>query len=697
MYAIGHGVAVDWRLNTQGDLEINSDFVPMVEVPQVTADVSNDSQNVLSFAFLSQIETNHSVVSELKDFIFKYDLWIIKQQGFAEENDQGDDENIANRIVKKMLIAKRRMMRGINLLDNDEHLKKAFAIANEAMFIQMRRSIKKAGDDADDRTLIWRPFQLAFVLMLIESAVDEENEYRDVVDLIWFPTGGGKTEAYLGLMAFLFAYRRLRYSSSSGGTITIMRYTLRLLTTQQFERACRVISALELIRQSDEVNLGKVPFTIGLWLGGATSPNTFQQTIDKIDNKQYDQLVLTHCPWCNHKFNESNYICAEDNFHFTCLNIECDFGKKPNNVLPYNVVDEALYKNPPSLLVATVDKFARFSWEEKAARFLGDDINRPPELIIQDELHLISGALGSIVGLYEAGFETALLAKGVRAKYIASTATIKNAEQQVKSLFGREMSIFPPVGLRHTDSYFAKTIPLETKPGRLYIGYMAYGLNRVNSLVPLASLLAAAPLKLFQYDSLEMDAWWTQVIYHSSLKSLGVSRTNYQNKVLTSLNKHNELSFFEDAEREIPGILSELKKCNKAEKYIKLDQLIEENEPLKKIYSHYNPVRNLRIKTLTSNQTSQENSDVFSSLNLHYSDAGAIDVVLATNMISVGLDVSRLAVMVVNGQPQTTSEYIQASRSYCQMWCMASSSGVLFLIGNLFKSIDEFNAGYNIS
>ena len=325
VYSIGHGVAVDWRFNTQGDIEIYSDFLPMVEVPQVTTDVSNDIKNVLSFSFLSQIETNHLVLSELKDFIFKYDLWVIEQQKFAEENNQGDEKNTANRIVKKMLIAKHRMMRGINLLDRDKNLKKAFSFANKAMLIQMHCSFQKAVEDPDDRALKWRPFQLAFILMLIESSTDEDNEYRDVVDLIWFPTGGGKTEAYLGLMAFVFAYRRIRYPSSQRGTAAIMRYTLRLLTSQQFERACRVISALELIRQSDEASLGKVPFTIGLWIGGAISPNTFKQTIDKIENKQYDQLVLTHCPWCNHEFNRGSYICTEDNFHFTCLNAECDF------------------------------------------------------------------------------------------------------------------------------------------------------------------------------------------------------------------------------------------------------------------------------------------------------------------------------------------------------------------------------------
>lgn len=336
--------------------------------------------------------------------------------------------------------------------------------------------------------------------MILESVTNEDSDFRDTLDLIWFPTGGGKTEAYLGLMAFLFIYRRLKYPASSGGTISIMRYTLRLLTSQQFLRASKVICALELIRREDVTRLGNEPFSIGLWVGGASSPNTFKKAKEYVDEKQYSKLVLTNCPWCGSHFSHNNYVSKEDNFHFTCINKICDFGKISNNILPCNVVDEALYKAPPSLLIATVDKFARLAWEDRAGSFFGLNGNRPPELIIQDELHLISSALGSIVGLYEVAIDTTLISRGMRAKYIASTATIKNAARQVETLFAKEMSIFPPSGLRYDDSYFAKTVPLEKKAGRMYVGYLAPLLDRQHCLEPLAGALLATPTKLFKDD-----------------------------------------------------------------------------------------------------------------------------------------------------------------------------------------------------
>ncbi len=658
VYAIGHGVAVDWYVNKkEGLLEIFSEFMPTVEVPQVTADTSDKSANALSFKFLSQIETNSAVIPEISEYILEYKDWISLQQSYATEED-GDDLEAAARIVEKMQIAKERMQGGISFLKQDPIARKAFAIANKAMLAQMQGRLV-----GGDEKYKWRPFQLAFILMVLESAIEDEDSFRDTVDLIWFPTGGGKTEAYLGLMAFLFIYRRMKFPASSSGTITIMRYTLRLLTSQQFIRACKVISALELIRQKDD-SLGNEPFTIGLWLGSATSPNTFYQAREKVANQQYSKLVLTACPWCKHPFTHDSYVCSDHSFHFTCLNLQCDFGKKPDNVLPYNVVDEALYQSPPSLLIATVDKFSRLAWEDKATSFFGSKGNRPPELIIQDELHLISGALGSIVGLYEAGFETILLAKGINAKYIASTATIKNADAQVKSLFGREVAVFPPSGLRHTDSYFAKIVPLNEKPGRLYIGYMAYGLAKNSAIEPLAGALLAAPDKLFSHDELLMDAWWTQVIYHGSLKGVGNSRTNYQSGVVRALNKLNDLNFLADIEQESPGKAKDLKRHRENKITGKYPKEIEGNEPLEKIYDQYYPTRELYIKSLTSNQSAQENADIFENLANSRDqnvDKPAIDVALSTNMISVGLDVSRLALMIVNGQPMTTAEYIQAS------------------------------------
>ena len=654
IYAVGHGTAVNWGCHKEGQMEIWTDFLPSVEVPQVTADTGGKSDQVLEFYFLKKCEEDHSVIEELNSFIANYEEWIFQQEEKASQEDE-EDKKTARQIVDNLIIAKQRMHQGIDLLKKDKNARIAFSTANKAMLMQWVSADEIKGIKKEESAYKWRPFQLAFILMTLESVTNEDSNFRDTLDLIWFPTGGGKTEAYLGLMAFLFIYRRLKYPASAGGTVSIMRYTLRLLTSQQFLRASKVISALELIRQKRSEFFGDESFSIGLWVGGASSPNTFNQVKNILEEKQFSKLVLNSCPWCNSKFTEENYILGEDNFHFTCKNENCDFGKISNNKLPCNIVDEALYKSPPSLLIATVDKFARLAWEERAGSFFGNCRNRPPELIIQDELHLISSALGSIVGLYEVAIDTVLVARGMRAKYIASTATIKNAAKQVKTLFARDMAIFPPPGLRYDDSYFAKTVPLEEKAGRLYVGYLAPLLDRQHCFEPLAGVLLSSPVKLFKYNEQYIDKWWTQVVYHGSLKGVSNTRTLYQSGINSYLNKFTIENMKNDIEDEFPNFLQDenFKDINDFQKI--------ENLEVKAIVDKYLPVRNVVVKTLTSNQTAEENAQIFDALAKDKDDSEAIDVALATNMISVGLDVSRLALMIINGQPLTTAEYIQAS------------------------------------
>ncbi len=651
--AVGHGVAVDWKKNQQDKMEIWSDFMPIVEVPQVTADTGKENDRVLSFLFL-QDQGSVKVIDSLNAFVDGYEHWIKKQES-RSKNEK--DQKTARNIIINLNTAKKRMLAGVKLLEVNKNSRTAFSIMNKAMLMQWVSSDKNNNKDIDESSYRWRPFQLAFILMTLESTINENSEYRETLDLIWFPTGGGKTEAYLGLMSFLFVYRRLKYTDKSNGTVSIMRYTLRLLTSQQFVRANKVIFALELIRQKNEGLFGAKPFTSGLWVGSAISPNTLYQVGKIIEDKKYSKLALRSCPWCNDKFSDKNYVLTGQNFYFRCINSNCDFGKNQNNILPCNVVDEVLYMNPPTLLISTVDKFARLAWEERAGAFLGKDGNRPPELIIQDELHLISGELGSIVGLYEVGIETALILKGMHAKYIASTATIKNAKKQVQTLYAKDANIFPASGLRYNDSYFAKTVSLKDLPGRLYVGYLAYLLSRQDCLRPLTSILLAAPIKLFKEEEY-LDSWWTQVIYHSSLKGVANSRTLYQSGVSDFLKKLIIENLKNDIENELPNFTKDnsFKSIND---FLKING--DKYPEIRKIVNQYLPIREVDIKVLSSQNSADENAVIFENLSKHRYENNSIDVALATTMISVGLDVSRLALMIINGQPLTTAEYIQTS------------------------------------
>ncbi|KJS30248.1 MAG: helicase [Desulfatitalea sp. BRH_c12] len=635
IYAIGHGCAANWKVKEGKVVELRSETMPAVEVPQMTADTGSGGEPVLSLARLSDIDNAHAtLLPELDDFISGYASWVAGQQGNIP-GLSADDRTAASRMVERMNTAVSRMRVSLRLLGDSAQIRLAFALANRAMLDQMRQHDHLKGKARADDAYRWRPFQLAFLLTVLESSANEDSDFRDTVDLIWFPTGGGKTEAYLGLIAFQITLRRLRHSDTGGGMAILMRYTLRLLTRDQFIRATRLICALELIRRQRD-DLGSEPITIGMWVGEAASPNSFQKAAElvkkAISANKKPELVLHHCPWCGQEFSAGrNYDSTTNHFYFLCRNLECGFGASSDGLLPCNIVDEALYAEPPTMLVATVDKLARLAWEERANAFLGGTQHRPPELIIQDELHLIASALGSVAGLYEAAIDTVLQLRGVYPKYVASTATIRMADQQVKRLYGREVAVFPPPGLSCDDAYFARTVPLEQRPGRIYVGYLAPMLNRQRCLAPLSAALLLAPHVLFEGDQHErelLDAWWTQVVYHGSLKGVGNSHTAFASDV-----------------RDFMRLL-----------FGTTDARAQENEKAKK-QERSAP----SIAQLTSLQTAVQNAEVFTRLSKTREEDGCLDAVLATNMISVGLDVARLALMIINGQPLTTAEYIQAS------------------------------------
>ncbi|GEA51438.1 DNA helicase [Vibrio inusitatus NBRC 102082] len=623
-YAIGHAVGVDWSIKG-GYRVIESNFMPKVEVPSVTANTAGSQTKHLNFKYLSCCHNNPDVLDDLSSFADSYRTWI-EGQTLLMNSMESHERGVAKNIVSRAENAHFRIIEGIEFLRENKQAQRAFSYMNEAMLKQMT-----ATEESPDLSRFnWRPFQLAFVLMAMKSSIDEGDINRDLVDLIWFPTGGGKTEAYLGIMAMVFVYRRLVYSQSQDSTVAIMRYTLTLLTGQQFTRAAKVVCALELLRRKSEKHLGDTPFTLGLWVGSKSTPNTFHQAQQEVTNHNFEKLGMTSCPWCKSKFTVQNYVIQERRFDFKCTNDACEFGSSSNPLLPCKTIDESLYDSPPTLLLATVDKFAMLAWDERADVFFGGNGKRPPELIIQDELHLISGALGSMVGLYEVGIEAALIKRGIYPKYIASTATIRNADEQVKSLYGKSSAVFPPAGLEHDDSYFAKTVPISEKPGRLYVGYLAFSKSKRESLEPLSSHIAVAPEIHFSGKPEYKDAWWTQLVYHGSLKGVSASDASYKGPIARSI------------QQKLFNYSQELGE--------------EEHKPRNKELS-----RLLNVKSLTSLQGAEKNNQTFTDLEASNDSQSVIDVALATNMISVGLDVERLAVMIINGQPLTTSEYIQAS------------------------------------
>ena len=662
-YGSGHGVSVDFsKINkNSGTGSIMTDYMPIYEVAKTEfnmEEISDIEDKVLSMLNLSTLSdlNKETIIYILNLFVDRYKQWIEKKED--KVSDKTFDviyKDIAKENLEDCKLSYLRMKEGIELLDKNKDIFKAFQLANTAMLIQRIQS--KHPKDLEEFNSIdmykrykvdeakWRGFQLAFLLMTIPSLVDDKNKYRDIVDLIWIPTGGGKTEAYLGVCAFTIFYRRISKGKKGYGTTIIMRYTLRLLATQQFERASILICACEYLREKNEELLGKEKISIGLWIGSTQTPNTLagvtecKRELSKNKNSE-NKFQLRECPWCKEKFTVSSYDITrgrKKKFEFKCPNEECHF----YDDLPIQIIDESLYKEPPTLLFSTVDKFAMLPWKGEISSFFGTfSENESPELIIQDELHLISGPLGTLVSIFETCIDYLCSKKGKKPKIIASTATICEADEQIKNLYNREVKQFPAPGVEIEDSFFTRESSIEKNPGRLYVGIEGIGQTQVTTEIRLFSSILQR-IEMMDLSDEDKDKYWTLVSYFNSIRELGKASTLIYDDVKDYM----------------------IRIARRNSKYVR------------KLYS---------AKELTSRISSSEVIKTLKELEVKYPDNYAINILLATNMISVGVDVSRLNIMAIIGQPKLTSEYIQASSRVGR-----SDLGLVFILYDGRKSRDD--------
>jgi hypothetical protein len=499
--------------------------------------------------------------------------------------------------------------------------------------------------------------------------------------LLFFPTGGGKTEAYLGLAAFAMVLRRLRHPAEKGcagaGVSVIMRYTLRLLTLDQLARAAGLMCALELEREKNAARYGYWPFEIGLWVGKAATPNVLGHKGDgrpdsartkvrqfKADPKgKPSPIPLENCPWCGTRFGPNSFALLPNDdqpreLHIVCTNIECDFTR--DRPLPIVAVDEQIYRRLPAFLIATVDKFASLPWVGQTGALFGG-VERhdakgfygaaepgagtrlamplpPPDLVIQDELHLISGPLGTMVGLYETAIEALSMREidgsVVRPKIVASTATVRRAQDQIQALFARAITqVFPPPGPDRHDSFFARVVPSSETAARLYLGIAAQGRNpKVIMRKAWLALMGAAERSYrdaggHKNEQNPADPYMTVLGYFNSLRELGGARRILEEEVQNTIKAYGARKRIGE-ER---GLFQDRKNFSE-------------------------------VVELTSRVSTNKIADARRRLEVPFHKIDQrVDCAIATNMISVGLDISRLGLMVVLGQPKTHAEYIQAT------------------------------------
>lgn len=634
-FAVGHGCAAEWdwtpqpigmtEAETPAVREVRSQFVPTVEVLLTDSNPEIDS-SALSMLGLAE-QSDSEVLAALEGLATGYEHWIDSKSAEAGALTGSAYERPAQGQVTACREALDRIREGIELLRTKPDLMRAFRLANRAMADQRARSkwVKDGRVGAPDPAAgHWRPFQIAFVLLCLAGIDDREHHDRQVSDLLWFPTGGGKTEAYLGLIALTSFLRRIRKGADGGGVTVLMRYTLRLLTLQQFERAAILLCAMECMRRRTP-ELGHEEFSVGMWVGRSATPNTLAVASEKLNELQrnLDKRLATEnpvqlhaCPWCGTRLDARNYRVDEDTtrMHVRCPGADCDFA----DGLPVHLIDEAVYDARPTLVIATVDKFASMPWRPATAALFNRDDDPdggtpPPELIVQDELHLISGPLGTLTGLYE----TAVDALADRPKVIASTATIRRAVDQGRHLFARDVRQFPPAGLDARDSWFAVETPREEKASRRYVGLLAPATSQSTLLIRTYATLLHRAGQAKTEDEVR-DAYWSLVGYFNSLRLLSAAELQVNDDVVAYLEML--------AERE--GV-----EVRKVANYSELTSRIDASEI---------PTR-------------------LKGIEKRLPDADTVDVLLATNMIAVGVDVDRLGLMAVMGQPQTTAEYIQAT------------------------------------
>jgi len=794
--------------------DIRTEFVPMHPISSPIFDWDTDYGDCpeISSIKISEMWDEQDIISNFTPFIEGYTKWIDHNKSKLSEVQEKDKET-AIKLIENQIVTLERLKMGVDLLLKDKKARLAFCFANRVVWLQ--NNWKRKED------FIWRPFQLVFFLLSLESIHNEKSRYREMADLLWVPTGGGKTEAYLGIMAFTMALRRIRARlgdiNNGGGVSILSRYTLRLLTIQQFRRTLRMVTAAEYLRVIDFEGIkgwrpekcdlkenmiyGSLRFSTGIWVGGNVTPNHLRQGLSTEGGAVHilmgkknegEPAQIIRCPVCNswlavpqaglppkekiylvcnadekpedirikietndeimnaiqnfdlitvgHKQNymtlafefknENNmtpenienfwrlliekvghlnrifsptrpgyFECEKEDgrrkelpldFEIYCPNPCCDLNQnvqyfegvplcpegenrtiledglvlmeslapfKENSRIPITAytVDEQVYYRCPTIIVSTVDKIARMAFEPRVGSIFGnvntynayygyyrnglmpknylksalkEEYNcrvsrfNPPDLIVQDELHLIEGPLGSMFGLYESIVESVIQSGGGQTKYIASTATIKNADSQVNNIFAKQVFQFPAHGLDMGSNFFVRRREWndswnENTPGRIYMGVYSPGNG---PLTPSIRIWSSIFRTCHENSNNEMIKYfWSLVGYYNSIRELGGGRALYKEDIVERLSHiTRERNIILDPENVI--------ELSSRRDSTDLPQILQELE---------NAIdRNL---------------------------ANTPQAIFTTSMFGTGVDIPHLSLMVVNGQPKTTSQYIQAT------------------------------------
>ena len=756
-FAVGRTCSADWSVRKPAPGEsalrraflVRTTWMPTVETPQTAATpVQGAELNMRTLAAAAEFQDAVPLRAALEPIVGAYAAWLGEQEAVVAALPEHLRDTGAEALAEALQV-RDQLTEGIDHLLTDPEARRCFAFMNRVMADQRVRSQIAAAravdsglsvEEAEARVLAggyphhWRVFQLAFILMQLPALTDPALPRRSgdlaAAQLLFFPTGGGKTEAYLGLAAYAFAIRRRQglLDTPDGpidgraGVTVLMRYTLRLLTSQQFQRATTLVCAAELARREDPATWGAEPFRIGLWVGTAVSPKRVREAEEELRRlrergggagHRFSALQLGHCPWCGLALSPNDVVVGDvgasaDRVVVRCPDEfgECPFSEGDGNVpdgLPVLTTDEEIYRLAPAFVIATVDKLARLAREGHAAALFGhvarrcerhgyvphldhdgaSDFDgctladggrhrargnlpaagirpatrlRPPDLIIQDELHLITGALGTTVGLFETAVEAMCAwtdpgGRPARPLLVASSATVRNVADQVRSLYGRDVTIFPPQVLDASDTFFSRTVPVDdAHPGRLYVGLSTTGVRLTAAEIQTTQTVMAGAQLLLDRLGRAADPYMTLVGYFSATRELAGMARYVQDDIQTGLAK--------------PGRDCRLPRRRGTDfGALHLGELTSRiastdiTATLDRMALTFDP----DVDSTAARAAAAAAAQAGKKVGRRRLEANPYDVVLATSMLQVGVDVSRLGLMLVVGQPKNTAEYIQAT------------------------------------
>lgn len=607
------------------------------------------------------------VLRRILEAMKEYDrCWVNQQKRYASEDPTWEARYGAEYDRDHQLFRSEidRFEHGCCLIEQDPDVRLAFQLTNQSF----AWGGQKKG---------WRLFQIVFIVSQIpgihamKSGDQAAMQDRNIVDIIYFPTGGGKTEAYLGVIVFHCFFDRVR--GKKAGVTAWTRFPLRLLTIQQTQRVADVIGAAELVRRShpDPRLSGKDVdgFAVGYFVGQEATPNeltpprqgdppdhNWSTANDPEARQRWKKIVK--CPGCRTATVRVDFDPDTVRLIHRCANPGCPF---PEGMLPVHVIDNEIYRYLPSVVVGTIDKLASLGNQRKLSLILGQVTGRcvkhgyynskccqkectdstrlrpgppagisGPTLFVQDELHLLKEGLGTFDSHYETFLQVLLRSFGqdMPVKIIASSATIEAFGRQVRHLYGREARVFPGPGPTLNESFYAKTFEY---PQRLFVGVLPHNKTIFNAVLELIQYYHEEIEKLLGLSASDPNPFggqirpgtpeWQRLLdpYVTSLTYF--SATRELNSIHTDLDAHvnNELTQAGFS----PLRIAELSGSTTTDDVTRILELLETTQP---------------------GQTTT-----------------APNAILATSMISHGVDVDRLNCIVFYGMPKQTAEYIQAS------------------------------------